>query len=142
MIIDTTYILPLARISVETDILRAIADGRAKLSFDELKVSLISLFELQAKASKLNISPEHVFRAISVIFMSFYVVPFYELKVIRTAHELKGLFGDYIDGVIVASAAALKEDLLTEDRDIHDSKGFIEEKYGIKVYRYSDFVQT
>jgi len=142
VIIDTTYLLPLARISVKTDILRAIADGRAKLSFDELKVSLISLFELQAKASKLDISPEHVFRAISVIFRSFYVVPFYELKVIRIAHELKDVLGDYIDRIIVASAVALREDLLTEDRDIHDSKGFIEEKYGVKVYRYSDFAQT
>ena len=52
------------------------------------------------------------------------------------------MLGDYIDRVIVASAVALREDLLTEDKDIHDSKGFIEEKYGIKVYRYSDFVQT
>ena len=32
-----------------------------------------------------------------MIFRSFYVVPFYELKVIRTAHELKGVLGDYID---------------------------------------------
>jgi len=60
-----------------------------------------------------------------VIFRSFYVVPFYELKVIRTAHELKGVLGDYIDRIIVASAVALREDLLTEDKDIHDSEGFI-----------------
>jgi len=78
MIIDTTYLLPLARIYVKkTDILRVIAEGRAKLSFDELVVNLISLFELQAKASKLGVPPKYVFKALDVILKSFYVVPFY-----------------------------------------------------------------
>lgn len=59
MIIDTTYLLPLARIGVETDLLRAVVEGRVRrdVSLRNLKVNLISLFELQAKAAKLGVPP-------------------------------------------------------------------------------------
>jgi len=54
MIIDTTYILPLAGIGVKAYLLRAAAEGSARVSLNELKLSMISLFELQAKAAKLG----------------------------------------------------------------------------------------
>ena len=55
MIIDTTYLLPLARIGVEADLLLAIAEKKTRLNMGDLHVSLISLFELQAEAAKLRI---------------------------------------------------------------------------------------
>ena len=59
MIIDTTYLLPLIGVDVRTDLLRAIAEGRTRrrIHFGELRVSLISIFELQAKALKLDVPP-------------------------------------------------------------------------------------
>ncbi|RLE92361.1 MAG: hypothetical protein DRN04_10460 [Thermoprotei archaeon] len=140
MIIDTTYLLPLARISINTDLLKAIAEKRlkVKISFSDLKVSLISLFELQAKASKLNIPPEYVSKAIDVILRNFTVVPFYQNKIISKAHELRRIIDDYIDCIIVATAVVLKEDLATEDRTILSVKNFIKKKYNIKVVKYKD----
>jgi len=142
MIIDTTYLLPLAGISVETDVLRAIAEGRTrvKLRFTDLKISMISLFELQAKASKIGIPPERVVKAEETIPKVFRVVPFYSSDVVRKAHELNKLLDDYIDAIVVATAVTLGEDLLTEDREIIRQKATVERKYGIRVLSYKDLV--
>lgn len=51
--------LPLIGVDVRTDLLRAIDEGRTRrrIHFGELRVSLISIFELQAKALKLDVPP-------------------------------------------------------------------------------------
>lgn len=51
------YFLPLFDVGVKFDLLKAITEGRASIGFSEIKLSLISIFELQAKTSKLNIPP-------------------------------------------------------------------------------------
>ena len=58
MIIDMMYLLPLSGIAIPCDLLKAIAERRTKvkIDFSDLKLSLISIFELQAKASKLSIT--------------------------------------------------------------------------------------
>ncbi len=142
MIIDTTYILPLARIGVKTDLLRAIAEGRVRKSigFCDLKLSLISLFELQAKAAKLGIPPKDVAKAVDVILRSFQVIPFYRTDIIEIAHELRKILDDYIDCIIVATAIALREELATEDRDILSRREELEKRFGIKVLSYQDLV--
>ncbi len=142
MIIDTTYLLPLARIGVRHDLLRAIVEGRVQgVSLSKLGVSLISLFELQAKAAKLGIPPEHVARAVRAILKSFMVIPFYSTKIIETAHELRTLMSDYIDCVIVATAVVTGEDLVTEDTVIHENSEHIEKKYGIRVLSYNKLMR-
>jgi len=140
MIIDTTYLLPLARIRVRRDLLRAIADGNLKVDIDfrDLKVSLISIFELQAKAFKLEIPPNYVYEAVDTIFKSFYVVPFYKRDVIFKAYELRGMVDDYIDSVILATAIVLGEDLVTEDKLIHKVKSEVEKRYNLRVYCFDD----
>ncbi len=142
MIIDTTYILPLARIGVRTDLLRAIAEGRVRkgISFRDLKLSLVSLFELQAKAAKLGIPPKDVAKAVNTILRSFQVVPFYRADIIEIAHELRKIFTDYIDCIIVATAIALREDLATEDRNILSHREELEKNFGINVLTYQDLV--
>jgi PIN domain nuclease of toxin-antitoxin system len=143
MIIDTTYLLPLARIHVEKDLLRAIAEGRIKikLDFSDLKVNLISIFELQAKASKLGIPPKYVFRAIDTIFKVFEVIPYYKREIIEAAHKLREQMSDYIDCIIVATAITRKEPLVTEDKVIIGMKERIKRQYGIDVYTYNDIVK-
>ena len=140
MILDSTYLLPLAGIDVSADLLTAIVENRARIKLEEVGVSLISVFELQAKASKLNVAPERVFRAVRAILKTFRVFPFYREDVLREAHFLRGVLRDYVDAVIVATAVAAGEDLVTEDSSIHENAAFIEEKYGIRVYGYEDLV--
>ncbi len=142
MIIDTIYLLPLSRIKVRTDLLRAIAEGRVEgIGFADLKVSLISLFELQAKASKLGIPPSNVSKAIDAVLRAFPVIPFYRSDVVEEAHRLRELLGDYIDGVILATAIVLEEDLATEDTQILSLRDTIEKHYGVKVLSYKDLVK-
>lgn len=46
---------------------------------------------------------------------------------------------DYIDCIIVATAAVLKEDLVTQDTLILSNKGLINEKY-VRVLSYKNIV--
>jgi len=142
LIIDTTYILPLVGIAIKTDLLRAIAERRLriKIDFSDLKLSLISVFELQAKASKLNVPPNIVSRAIDVILRAFEVIPFYRRNIIEKAHELREYINDYIDCIIVATAVVLKEDVVTEDTIIISIRKIIEEKYNIRVVNYEELL--
>ena len=105
VVIDTTYLLPLTRIRVKTDLLREIAEGnlKVKMDFNDLKVSLISIFELQAKASKLGIPSNYISKAVDVIFKTFNVIPFYKSGIIEKAYELHKVIDDYIDCIISVS---------------------------------------
>lgn len=136
MILDTIYLLPLARIGVKTDFLRAVADGKVNVDLSDLKVSLISIFEMQAKAFSLNIPPGYVTEATDII-MSFDVVPFYEESIVRRAYELRGL-RDYIDRIIVSTAIERKEVLMTEDSSILSVREELKRKYGIDIVSYRD----
>ncbi|RLF05616.1 MAG: hypothetical protein DRJ60_05370 [Thermoprotei archaeon] len=140
MIIDTTYILPLSGIAIPCDLLKAIAERRTKvkIDFSDLKLSLISIFELQAKASKLGISPKNVSRAIDVIFRAFNVIPFYDSNIVEKAHELHKAIPDYIDSIILATAIHLREDLVTEDSILRSMRSYVEEKYDIRMLSYHE----
>ena len=140
MIIDTIYILPLAGIGIGADLLKAIIEGKAPIRFDEIKLNLISIFELQAKASKLNIPPSRVVKAVNVILKNFTIIPYYKPEIIRYAHELKEVIRDYVDRVIVATAITLREDLITEDTEINKAKEKIKKEYGITIYTYNSLV--
>ncbi|MDE1869152.1 MAG: PIN domain-containing protein [Candidatus Micrarchaeota archaeon] len=99
-------------------------------------VSELSLFELQAKAAKLGIDPKHVTEAVDAIISSFKVLPFYAPEVTRIANDLLKRLNDYVDCIIVATAVAMNETLVTEDTKILENKKFIEDKYKIKVKNY------
>ena len=144
MIIDTTYLLPLARIRVEADLLRALVEDRLKkrIDFKDIGISMISIFELQAKASKLGIPPKYVSRAIDVVFRAFNIIPFYRRDIIEIAHKIHREINDYIDSIILATAIAQKDELVTEDKLIHTIKDKIEKQYGIKILRYKDLVKS
>jgi predicted nucleic acid-binding protein len=141
LIIDTTYLLPLAGIGVRMDLLRAVVEGSIKgVVLDDLALSLISIFELQAKSAKLNILVNRVVEAVRVITSSFRVIPFHTQPIIEHEFELRGILGDYIDCIIVATAVSLGEDLVTEDTRILSQRKVLEEKYKIKIHSYKDLV--
>jgi len=139
MILDTTYLLPLARIGIKTDFLKAVVDGKIKVNFSDMKISLISLFEVQAKAFSLNIPPIYVTEAVDVIQRSFDIIPFYRKGIVERAYELRGFLRDYIDCIVVATAIEEKEDLITEDSSILSAREELKKKYGIDVMSYRDF---
>ena len=144
MIIDTTYLLPLVRIDVKTDLLKALVEGRLKVELDlgDLRVNLISIFELQAKASKLRIPPRYVSEAINTIFKVFDIIPYYREDIIEIAYELlQKYINDYIDCIILATAITQKEQLVTEDRKLLSIKDMIKEQYNIEILSYSDLVK-
>ncbi|MCC6062512.1 MAG: PIN domain-containing protein [Desulfurococcales archaeon] len=142
MIIDTTYLLPLIGVSIDKDLLKAIVERRTRIDIDidDLAVSLISLFELQAKAVTLNISSQNLAKAIEILNSSIRVIPFYNREVIEYSYEVYKLLRDYIDSIIVATAISLREDLATEDRVILSIKKDLEKTYEIKIYSYKDLV--
>lgn len=141
MILDTTYLLPLARINVDTDLLRAIADRKVSWKLEDVTVSMISIFELQAKAAKLMVPTEFVVDAVKAIFGAFNVESFYRPEIIKVAYKVKKLIPDYVDCVIVATAVVLKEDLATEDSQILSNRGVVEEEYGVSTLSYKELVR-
>ena len=141
MILDTTYLLPLAGIGVDTDLLKAIVEEKVQLRLEDFSVSLISIFELQTKAAKLKVPVSMVSSAVKTILKVFRVVSFYDFEVIDKSFELRKYFSDYIDCVIVATAVVLKEDLVTEDTLIHENKKLIEENYGVKIFSYESLIK-
>ena len=140
MIIDTMYLFPLIGVDIKDDLLKAIYENRVKikLSINDIKINLISLFELQAKASKLNIPPKYVTRGLMVILKRFDVIPFYRDDIIEVAHEVNKILRDYIDSIIISTGISLKESLITQDSIIIRNREILAEKYGIKIYRYED----
>ena len=142
MIADTTYLLPLARIGVDTDLLKAIAEGKTGLRLEDLTISLISTFELQAKAAKMNIPAEYASEAVKTIHSAFRVEPFNRSEIIDISFELRRTIRDYIDCIIVATGVALKEDIATEDSLILANKQQIKKQYRVDVLTYKDLVRT
>lgn len=140
MIVDTTYLLRLSGVEISTDLFGAIDEGKTTISFGELGVSLISLFELQAKIAKLRLPPKFATEAIEVINSDFRVEPFYNKEIVETSDILSRHLNDYIDCVILATAAVLKEDLITEDSKMKKLKRFVEKEYGIHVLSYEEVI--
>jgi PIN domain nuclease of toxin-antitoxin system len=137
VILDTTYLLPLVGVAVKNDLLRAIVEGRVKgITLDDLAVSQISLFEIQAKSVKLRIPVERV-RAIT---STLEVIPLYGKPVIKYSFELYELLGDYVDSVIVATAISTRKAFITEDKLILSHKNTLEDKYRVKIYSYNDIL--
>jgi len=142
LILDTTYLLPLAGIGVDTDLLKAVFEDKAKLRLEDFSVSLISIFELQAKAAKLKVPVSTVLSAVKTITKVFKVIPFYDVEVIDKSFELRKHISDYIDCIIVATAIVLKKDLVTEDTLIHENKKLIKENYGVNIFDYKSLVKS
>jgi len=139
--LDTTYLLPLAQIATDTDLLAAMAKGEANSRLEDVAVSLISIFELQAKAVKLAVPAKTTVKAIDAIVAGFRVIPFDGSDIVETSYRVRKMIPDYIDCVIVATAIAAKEELVTEDSLVQAKKDAIKEEYKLKVLNFKDMVR-
>jgi predicted nucleic acid-binding protein len=138
LILDTTYFLPLAQIAVDTDLLAAVARKKTDLKLEDISLSLISLFELQAKAAKLRVPAKSTIRAIDAIASAFRIVPFYEAGVVESAQRLRKVISDYVDCVILATGIASGEDVVTEDSIVLEKKRKLLKDYNLRVLSFSD----
>lgn len=93
MILDSTYLLPLVGIEINTNLLEAVLNGKIGISLGSLNVSLISLFEVQAKAVKLKVPWPAIRDGIITILDSFGIIPFYLEDIIRISWELREIIG-------------------------------------------------
>ncbi|MEA2090118.1 MAG: hypothetical protein U9O89_05105 [Thermoproteota archaeon] len=142
MIVDTTYLLSLTRIHVDTDLLKAIVEGKTDLKLDNLTVNLTSTFELQAKSTKMRVPAKFVTEAVETILATFKVEPFHKPEITKTSFKLRKKIKDYINCVTVATAVTSNEDVATEDTLILDNKQQIKNLYRVNVLSYKDLVRN
>ncbi len=142
MILDTTYILPAAEIDIgPRDLLSYIYEGKAVISMHEIKINTISLFELQmVAAKKYHVSPKIVGNAINALVNKVAMVPFYSTDIIQIADALSERIKDYFDCIILATAIATNEELVTEDRKILDAREALKREYGITITDYDELL--
>ncbi len=142
MIVDTTYFLPLVGIDIDEDLLKAIDENQVRITFSDIKISLITIFELQAKAAKLGIDSDTVVKGINAILKSFEIIPFSESEIIRVSFKLREKLNDYIDCVIVATAVNHGKKLVTEDEDIISIRDLLRREYGLRVYTFRELLKS
>ena len=146
MILDTSYLMPLAKIKIASDLLLAVAENKIQyreLSFDTITFNSISLFELQAKAAKLRINSASVIEALAAISKRFRIEQYNSLEIIETASLLRqNFFTDYIDCIIIATAIVLREELITEDSKILRKRNDLLNKYSLEILSYRDLVRV
>jgi predicted nucleic acid-binding protein len=140
LIIDTTYLLPLVGISVDSDLFSAMDKKAVKFNLDNTIISQISLFEIQAISAKLGISRSIVSDALNEIRSNFDIVPFEDRQIIQISFKLRKMLPNYIDCVILASAISRKTDILTEDSRIISLKDHINSQYGISVNKLNQII--
>jgi predicted nucleic acid-binding protein len=127
ILLDTTYIFPIAGIDVhdvERDaVKKAIAAGH------QLSISEMSLFELAAKGAKLvrngSVEAERLTQAVQSIASDERLrkIQLYQDGVLPLAINLRRHHSDFMDCVILASAVSACEILVTEDESLaHDSE--------------------
>lgn len=140
MILDTTYLLPLAQIAVDTDLLAAVAKRKTDVKLEDIAVSLISAFELQAKAAKLNVPTGSTIRAVDAMLSAFRVVPFYDAGVIEAAQRIRKTISDYVDCIILATALTSKDEVVTEDSLVLEKRKKLLKDFKLKVLSFTDLV--
>ena len=127
ILLDTTYLLPAAGISVQgvaADVLR-----RVRAEGHEVVISEISLFELLAKGAKLaaegRADQERIYLAARSILQDKGVerIAAYGDAVVKRSISLRRYHHDFVDCMILASALEACEALMTEDETLSRSKG-------------------
>lgn len=122
--LDTSCLLPSIRLlpeGVDSSYLETWLTSEEKLLY-----SSISLFELSAKGAKSVqkgiLDVEDVTHGIEALRGEIRLsqVPFWDPDIQEVAIRLRRFHSDYIDCLIVASAALRATHLITEDRRIHD----------------------
>ncbi len=126
ILLDTTYLLSAIGVSVK-GVPRDAAE-RFIARGDEIFTSEISIFELSAKGARYvsegSLPPERVVRGVNAISYDDSITKLrsYETTTLRLALKLREMLADFVDCLILSSAANHCEILVTEDDDMHRLK--------------------
>lgn len=132
-------LLPYSRIGVAADLFSMMEEKG--MLIEDVGISSVSLFKLQAKAAKLGVPARYVADAIEAINSEFRAEQIHNLKIIETAASLLKWLNDYVDCLVLATAVVLKEDLVTEDSRLHSLRDRIVKEYGIRVLNCKEFLE-
>lgn len=122
VLIDTTYLLPAIGVSIRGLSRTAVRDLRSQ--GHTIVISNITIFELAAKGAKLaashNLNDSKVNEGLRAIMYDPAIeqVEFTEGEVMSRALRVREEISDFIDCLIVSSAASEAEILLTEDQEL------------------------
>jgi len=126
VLLDTTYLLPTAGITIKE--LSKDAIKKIKIKENEIAISEISIFEVSAKGAKYvlkkELSPERVTIGIRTILYNDIIekISIYDVKIILTAFTLRSFIVDFIDCLILSTAINYCDALITEDKEIQNLK--------------------
>jgi PIN domain nuclease of toxin-antitoxin system len=129
ILLDTTYLFPFAGIDIQG--VERDAIGKATAVGHQLFISELSLFELAAKGAKLvangSAEAERLVQTVQAIVSdeTLRKVRLYEEGTLPLAIALRQHHSDFIDCVILASAASTCDMLVTEDDILLRSKEVI-----------------
>jgi len=121
---DTTYLLPAIGVSVRG--LPRTVISKLRKQGHKLMISNITIFELAAKGAKLTtasrLSMGRVTEGLKAILHDpdIETVQFTELDILSRASSIRAEIHDFIDCLILSSAAAKADILLTEDERLQD----------------------
>ncbi|MEM3608071.1 MAG: PIN domain-containing protein [Candidatus Bathyarchaeia archaeon] len=124
LLLGTSYLLPIIGVSIK-DFPRDTMIKLIKRGY-QISISDITIFELSAIGAKHavlgRLDAERVCRGIRAILHDERItrIPIHDSSILLTALELRRMLSDFIDCLILSSAMARSEILITEDKDIQD----------------------
>jgi len=124
LLLDTTYLLPALGITVRSIPQILLQDLQQR--GHEISISAITIFELAAKGAKLvsdgRLSADRVERGLAAILTDDTInqIAFQESEILKRAIVLRSIKVDFIDCLILASAASRTDALVTEDKELRD----------------------
>ncbi len=122
MLVDTTYLLPAVGVAIHGVPPTTVKDLRD--CGHSISICTITIFELAAKGAKFvalgKLEDENVRVGIRAILNdhSMNQVPYHESDIIARAIAIRASTDDFIDCLILSSAAARADVLVTEDREL------------------------
>lgn len=136
LLVDTTYLLPAIGVSVRGVSRTCIRDVKRKGY--TISISTITLFELAAKGAKFvasrRLDTSRVMSGLRAILHDPTIeqVSFCENDVVSRALTVREEISDFIDCLILSSAAARADALVTEDEELQDAASREETKAKLK----------
>ena len=124
LLLDTTYLLPALGITVRSIPQNLLEDFQRR--GHDISISAITIFELAAKGAKLvsdgRLSADRVERGLASILTddSINQIALQEAEILKRAIALRSIKVDFIDCLILASAALRTDALVTEDKELRD----------------------
>ena len=134
LLIDTTYLLPAIGVAIRHLPRTIVRDLRGRGHV--ISISTMTIFELAAKGARFvrdgKLTQERVHEGLAAVLndKALGQIHFQELEVLERAITMRAQISDFIDCIILCSAAVSSDALVSEDEELRDlvSQGDIRAK--------------